>query len=101
MLSNPNECNERGRVEASRECFLCHIASGSSNQDCLDPFCLCRQMNSEEKVFQENSLKQHGIGHIVGIFRLALIPAGRNSRNARHDKSKKAWSTETLLPLLL
>jgi hypothetical protein len=56
----------------------------------FNPFYLCKQMNSEEK-FQENSLKLHGAGHILGMFRLVLIPAGRDSRGAQHDKSVRAW----------
>ena len=67
-----------------------HAASGSSTHLYLTPFYLCNQMNSEEK-FQENSLKLRGAGHILGMFRLVLIPAGRDSRGAQHDKSVRAW----------
>jgi hypothetical protein len=45
---------------------------------------------------EENSLKLHGKGEIVGMLRLALIPASRNSRGAQHDKSETFGQTETL-----
>ena len=40
-------------------------------------------------MFQENSLKLYRKGSILGILRLALIPACRDLRGAQEDRGKK------------